>query len=141
MESAKPGDKVQVHYTGKLENGSVFDSSEGRDPLEFTIGSGQVIPGFEQAVSGMSPGEERSIRIPAPEAYGDRKDDLLIVVERKQLPPDMEPEVGQQLQLNQDGQAFVVRVQDVAADTITLDANHPLAGEDLEFKVQLVSID
>ena len=141
MESAKPGDKVQVHYTGMLEDGSVFDSSDGRDPLEFTIGSGQVIPGFDRAVSGMSPGQERSVRIPASDAYGDRKDDLVIVVEREQLPPDMDPAVGQQLQLKQDGRGFVVTVKDVGPESITLDANHPLAGEDLEFKVHLVSID
>lgn len=141
MESAKPGDKVQVHYTGMLEDGSVFDSSDGRDPLEFTLGSGQVIPGFDRAVSGMSPGQERSVRVPASDAYGDRKDDLVIVVEREQLPPDMDPAVGQQLQLKQDGRGFVVTVKDVGPESITLDANHPLAGEDLEFKVQLVSID
>ena len=141
MESAKPGDKVQVHYTGMLEDGSVFDSSDGRDPLEFTLGSGQVIPGFDRAVSGMSPGQERSVRVPASDAYGDRKDDLVIVVEREQLPPDMDPAIGQQLQLKQDGRGFVVTVKDVGPESITLDANHPLAGEDLEFKVQLVSID
>jgi FKBP-type peptidyl-prolyl cis-trans isomerase 2 len=141
MDSAKPGDKVQVHYTGMLEDGSVFDSSDGRDPLEFTLGSGQVIPGFDRAVSGMSPGQERSVRIPASDAYGDRKDDLVIVVEREQLPPDMDPAVGQQLQLKQDGRGFVVTVKDVGPESITLDANHPLAGEDLEFKVHLVSID
>ena len=141
MESAKPGDKVQVHYTGMLEDGSVFDTSDGRDPLEFTLGSGQVIPGFDQAVSGMSPGQERSVRIPASDAYGDRKDDLVIVVEREQLPPDTDPAVGQQLQLKQDGRGFVVTVKDVGPESITLDANHPLAGEDLEFKVHLVSID
>jgi len=141
MESAKPGDKVQVHYTGMLEDGSVFDSSDGRDPLEFTLGSGQVIPGFDRAVSGMSPGQERSVRVPASDAYGDRKDDLVIVVEREQLPPDMDPAVGQQLQLKQDGRGFVVTVKDVGPESITLDANHPLAGEDLEFKVHLVSID
>lgn len=141
MDSAKPGDKVQVHYTGMLEDGSIFDSSDGRDPLEFTLGSGQVIPGFDRAVSGMSPGQERSVRIPASDAYGDRKDDLVIVVEREQLPPDMDPVIGQQLQLKQDGRGFVVTVKDVGPESITLDANHPLAGEDLEFKVQLVSID
>lgn len=141
MASAKSGDTVRVHYTGKLEDGSVFDSSDGRDPLEFTVGSGQVIPGFDQAVAGMSPGEEREIRIPAAEAYGDRKDDLVIIVERAQLPPDIEPAVGQQLQLSQEGRAFVVTVADVNEQNITLDANHPLAGEDLTFELQLVEID
>lgn len=139
--SAKPGDTVRVHYTGKLGDGSVFDSSEGRDPLEFTVGSGQVIPGFDAAVSGMSPGDERSVTIPAADAYGDRKDDLVIEVERAQLPPDIDPAVGQQLQLSQEGRAFVVTVADVAPESITLDANHPLAGEDLTFDLHLVGID
>lgn len=141
MASAKSGDTVRVHYTGKLEDGSVFDSSDGRDPLEFTVGSGQVIPGFDQAVTGMSPGDERQVKISAAEAYGDRKDDLVIVVERAQLPPDIDPAVGQQLQLSQEGRAFVVTVADVNERSITLDANHPLAGEDLTFDLQLVEID
>lgn len=141
MPSAKAGDTVRVHYTGKLEDGSVFDSSDGRDPLEFTVGTGQVIPGFEAAVSGMSPGEERSVTIPATDAYGDRKDDLVIVVDRTQLPPDIEPSVGQQLQLSQEGRAFVVTIADVTPEKITLDANHPLAGEDLTFDLELVGIE
>ena len=140
MASAKSGDTVRVHYTGKLDDGSVFDSSDGRDPLEFTVGSGQVIPGFDQAVAGMSPGDERQVKIPAAEAYGDRKDDLVIVVERAQLPPDIDPTVGQQLQLSQEGRAFVVTVADVNEQNITLDANHPLAGRDLTFDLQLVDI-
>lgn len=141
MEFAKSGDTVRVHYTGTLDDGSIFDSSDGRDPLEFTLGSGQVIPGFDEAVSGMKPGEERRVTIAAPEAYGDRKDDLLITVERAQLPPDIAPEVGQQLQLSQEGRSFVVTVADVNPESITLDANHPLAGEDLTFNLHLVSID
>lgn len=139
--TAKSGDTVRVHYTGKLEDGSVFDSSQGRDPLEFTVGSGQVIPGFDQAVAGMKPGDEREVTIPAENAYGDRKEDLVIVVERSQLPPDIDPDVGQQLQLKQDGQAFVVTVADVQPENITLDANHPLAGETLTFELKLVEID
>lgn len=141
METAKAGDTVRVHYTGTLEDGSVFDSSEGRDPLQFTVGSGQVIPGFDQAVSGMKPGDERNVTIPAAEAYGARRDDLVIEVERQRLPDDLEPEVGQQLQLSQEGQTFVVRVTDVSDASVTLDANHPLAGEDLTFQLQLVDID
>lgn len=141
MSSAKSGDTVRVHYTGKLGDGSVFDSSEGRDPLEFTVGSGQVIPGFDAAVSGMSPGDERSVTIPAADAYGERKEDLMIVVERSQIPQEIDPSVGQQLQLSQEGRAFVVTVADVTAENITLDANHPLAGEDLTFDLQLVAIE
>lgn len=139
--AAKSGDTVKVHYTGRLEDGSVFDSSDGRDPLEFTVGSGQVIPGFDEAVSGMSAGEERSVTIPAAAAYGDRKDDLVIVVDRAQLPPGVEPEIGQQLQLSQDGRGFVVTVADISTESITLDANHPLAGRDLTFDLHLVGID
>lgn len=140
MEAAKTGDVVRVHYTGKLGDGRVFDSSEGRDPIEFTLGSGQVIPGFEQAVSGMAPGDERSITIPADRAYGERKDELTLVVDRAELPNEIEPEVGQQLQLSQEGQSFVVTITDVSSEDITLDANHPLAGEDLTFELQLVGI-
>ncbi|MBR9988987.1 MAG: peptidylprolyl isomerase [Gemmatimonadetes bacterium] len=139
--TAKSGDTVRVHYTGKLEDGSVFDSSHGRDPLEFTVGSGQVIAGFDQAVAGMKPGDEREVTIPAENAYGDRKDELVIVVERSQLPPDIDPDVGQQLHLKQDGQAFVVMVAAVQPESITLDANHPLAGEALTFELKLVEID
>ena len=138
--AAKAGDTVRVHYTGTLEDGSVFDTSDGRDPLEFTVGSGQVIPGFDDAVSGMSAGDERSVTIPAAQAYGERKDELVIHVERSKLPPDIDPAVGQQLQLSQDGRSFVVTVTDVGADSITLDANHPLAGEDLTFALRLVEI-
>jgi peptidylprolyl isomerase len=140
MEAAKPGDRVRVHYTGTLGDGSTFDSSAGREPLEFTVGSGQVIPGFESAVSGMRPGDERTITIPAAEAYGAHRDELVIEVERARLPNDLDPAVGQQLQLSQEGQSFMVRVTGVNAEHITLDANHPLAGEDLTFQLQLVEI-
>ncbi|HEX6133344.1 MAG TPA: peptidylprolyl isomerase [Longimicrobiales bacterium] len=140
MQSARSGDTVRVHYTGILDDGSVFDSSEGRDPLEFTLGSGQVIPGFDDAVSGMMPGEQRRVTIAAPEAYGDHREDLVIAVERSQLPPDLEPAVGQRLQLSQQGQAFLVTVTEVSSESITLDANHPLAGRDLTFDLQLVEI-
>ena len=140
MQPARPGDTVRVHYTGTLDDGSVFDSSEGRDPLEFTLGGGQVIPGFDEAVTGMHVGDARVITIPAAEAYGTRRDDLVLVVDRENLPDDMAPEVGDRLQLSQNGQPFVVTVTDVAAESITLDANHPLAGEDLTFQLQLVDI-
>lgn len=141
MQPARSGDTVRVHYTGRLDDGSVFDSSDGRDPLQFEVGSGQVIPGFDRAVTGMVPGEARSVTIEASDAYGDRRDDLILVVERTQLPPDLQPEVGQQLQLSQEGTAFAVTVADVTPDAITLDANHPLAGENLTFDLHLVGID
>ncbi len=141
MTEAKNGDKVKVHYTGKLDDGTVFDSSEGREPLEFEVGSGSVIAGFDAAVTGMQEGETRSAHIPADQAYGPYHDEMVMTVPRDQLPPDVEPEVGQMLQVStQNGDNFVVRVTDVSADTVTLDANHPLAGEDLNFDIQLVQI-
>ncbi len=141
MAEAKNGDKVRVHYTGRLSNGAVFDSSEDREPLEFTLGEGQVIPGFEKAVVGMQPGESKTAEIPASEAYGTRNDDMVIEVPREQFPPDVEPEVGQQLQVRQaNGQSFVVNVTDVSDTVVTLDANHPLAGEDLTFDIELLEI-
>ncbi len=141
MAQAKKGDKVQVHYTGKLDDGTVFDSSQGRDPLEFQLGTGSVIPGFEEAVMGMQEGESKTAYIPADQAYGEYHDEMLLTVSRDQFPPDLEPQVGQELQLReQDGQTFVVQVKDVSDDEVTLDANHPLAGEDLTFDIQLVKV-
>jgi peptidylprolyl isomerase len=140
MQAAGTGDLVRVHYTGKLDDGSVFDSSAGRDPLQFRLGGGEVIPGFEQAVTGMSPGEERRVTIPADEAYGARREELVLVVSREELPAELEPKVGQQLQMSQDGQDFVVTISDVTEQDVVLDANHPLAGEDLTFELQLVDI-
>jgi peptidylprolyl isomerase len=141
MAQAQNGDTVKVHYTGKLSDDTVFDSSESRDPLEFTIGSGQIIPGFEQAVIGMQPGESKTATIPADQAYGPYQEDLLIEVERSQFPADVTPEVGQQFQIRQaDGQATVVTVADVSGPQVTLDANHPLAGQDLTFDIELVEI-
>ncbi len=141
MAQAKKGDKVQVHYTGKLDDGTVFDSSQGRDPLEFQLGTGSVIPGFEEAVVGMQEGENKTAHIPADQAYGEYHDEMLLTVPRDQFPPDVEPQVGQELQLReQDGQTFVVQVKDVSGDEVTLDANHPLAGEDLTFDIQLVRV-
>jgi FKBP-type peptidyl-prolyl cis-trans isomerase 2 len=140
MAQAKSGDTVRVHYTGRLEDGSVFDSSEGREPLEFVLGAQQVIPGFEAAVDGLSPGEERSVSIPADRAYGPRREEMVLTVGRDQFPDGIRPEVGQQLQMSQDGQAAVVTVTGVSDAEVTLDANHPLAGKDLLFDVQLVEI-
>ena len=142
MENVQSGSVVRVHYTGKLEDGTVFDSSEGREPLEFTLGSGQVISGFDQAVAGMSVGESRSARIPADEAYGPRREDLLLEVDRQQIPEGIDLAVGTQLQLQQsDGQAVPVTVTDLGSDSVTLDANHPLAGQDLIFELELVGVD
>ncbi len=140
MAQAKSGDTVRVHYTGRLEDGSVFDSSDGREPLEFVLGAQQVIPGFEAAVDGLSPGEERSVSIPADRAYGPRREEMVLVVGLDQFPAEIQPEVGQQLQMSQDGQVAIVTVTGVSDAEVTLDANHPLAGKDLVFDVQLVEI-
>lgn len=142
MENAQAGNTVRVHYTGKLDDGTVFDSSEGREPLEFTLGSGQVINGFDEAVSGMSVGETRSARIAADDAYGQRRDDLLLEVDRQQIPEGIDLEVGTQLQLQQgDGQTVPVTVADLGNESVTLDANHPLAGQDLIFELELVEVE
>lgn len=141
MSQAQQGDTVKVHYTGKLEDGRVFDSSVEREPLEFTIGENLVIPGFEQAVVGMNVGDSITATVPSDEAYGPRRDDLLLKVDRGQLPQDMEPEVGQQLEVReQSGRTTTVTIAAVGTQDVTLDANHPLAGEDLVFDIQLVEI-
>ena len=138
---ANDGDTARVHYTGTLEDGTVFDTSRGREPLEFTLGGGELIPGFEEAVKGMQIGQTKTVTIPANEAYGQRRDDLLMVVEREKLPEGMEPAVGQQLQMQRtDGMTAIVVVSDISETTITLDANHPLAGKDLTFEIELVEI-
>jgi FKBP-type peptidyl-prolyl cis-trans isomerase 2 len=138
---AKNGDIVKVNYTGKLEDGTIFDSSEGRAPLEFTLGAGQMIPGFEKAVLGMKVGETKTVTIPSKEAYGQRHDELVMEIPREELPPDLNPQVGLQLQSTRsDGAIVVVTIIEVADTTITVDANHPLAGKDLIFEIKLVSI-
>jgi len=141
MTTAATGDTVHVHYTGKLDDGSVFDASEGRDPLAFTLGGGQVIPGFDQAIDGMRIGESKTVRIPAEEAYGSRRDELLLELPNEQLPDDLDVEVGARLHMRgPDGGAVPVTVVAKHDDGITLDANHPLAGEALTFELQLVAI-
>jgi peptidylprolyl isomerase len=140
MAQAKTGDTVRVHYKGSLSDGTVFDTSRNRDPLEVTLGSGQLIPGFENAVLGMETGEERRVTIPAEDAYGPRREELILEVPRGRFPPDIEPEVGKQLRMTQEGHDFVVVVQDVKEDSVTLDANHPLAGKELIFELELVEV-
>ncbi|MFQ6112908.1 MAG: peptidylprolyl isomerase [bacterium] len=140
MTQVKHGDTVKVHYTGKLEDGTVFDSSIDGEPMQFKIGEGQLISGFEQAVVGMKPGETKSANVPANEAYGPHREDMVIVVERKKLPAHLNPEVGQQLQSIQGGQTIIVTVTDVSESTVTLDANHPLAGKNLFFDIHLIEI-
>lgn len=141
MSEAKKGDKVKVHYTGRLNDGSEFDSSKDREPLEFEIGSQQVIPGFENAVLGLKTGESVTVNIPSDDAYGSRVDEMVLKIEKEKLPPDFNPELGQQFQLpQQNGQNVVVTVTDISDTQIELDANHPLAGKDLTFDIQLVDI-
>lgn len=138
---AREGDKVKVHYTGTLKDGTVFDSSRGRDPLEFTIGAGRLIPDFEQTVIGMSLGESRTITILAENAYGEYRDELVLVVDRDRFPPDLRPDVGQQLELRRpDGRVQTVTVAETSELSVTLDANHPLAGRDLTFDIELVEV-
>lgn len=141
MAEAQQGDTVRIHYTGSLEDGTVFDTSENRDPLEFTLGEGEVISGFENAVQGMAEGETKTAEVPPDHAYGPRRDDLVLTVAKEQLPADLEPEVGDQLEMRtQDGQAFPVKVTQVGEEQVQLDANHPLAGEALIFEIELVEI-
>ncbi len=141
MAAAKHGDSVQVHYTGKLLDGTVFDSSRSRQPLRFKLGSGQVIAGFEKAVTGMLVGESKTVSIPPEEAYGQRRDDRIVTLRRNQLPANLNVTVGQRLELTQeDDQAFLATVSGVTPDLITLDANHPLAGKTLTFELELVGI-
>ncbi|MEX0778834.1 MAG: peptidylprolyl isomerase [Balneolales bacterium] len=139
MSQVKDGDTVKVHYTGKLADGSEFDSSADKEPMEFKIGEGKLIPGFEQAVVGMNIGDKNTIKIPSAEAYGERRDDMNVSVEKEKLPEDLTPELGQQLQIQQqDGKAIPVVIADISDTHVTLDANHPLAGEDLTFEIEVV---
>jgi len=141
VAQAENGDIVKVHYTGKLENGMIFDTSAKRGPLRFTIGDGQLIPGFEQAVVGMNLGESKRVKVPADKAYGPHCEEMVLVVDQNQLPKHLKLEVGQQLQIPQkDGNKTLVTVTNVSESSVTLDANHPLAGKDLTFDIQLVEI-
>lgn len=142
MTQAASGNTVKVHYTGKLSNGQVFDSSEGKTPLEFTIGNGQIIKGFENGVIGMEVGEKKTLNVPAEEGYGEHREELVAVVDKNNIPEHIDLAVGRQLQLQQqDGQQFNVTITDISDKDVTLDANHPLAGKELVFDVEMVSID
>ncbi len=141
MQQAKSGDKVRVHYHGKLRSGETFDSSQGRDPLEFTVGSGQVIKGFDQGVEGMQVGDKKTVEIPVQDAYGEKEEGRVVEFPKAQFPPDMNPQPGMQLMMS-DGQGnqIPVVVTEIKDDVVVLDANHPLAGEDLIFDIELVEI-
>ena len=141
MPQIKDGDTVKVHYTGKLNDGTVFDSSLEREPLELTIGAGQLIAGFEKALVGMEPEQSKTINIKAADAYGPFNDDAVMKVDRKELPADLKLEEGLQLNMqNPQGGSVVVTVTGFSETEVTLDANHPLAGKDLNFDLQIVSI-
>lgn len=142
MAAAQKGNTVSVHYKGLLKDGTVFDSSENREPLSFTIGEGKLIPGFETAVVGLAPGETTKAEVPPEEGYGPHREEMVLAVDKEQLPEDLEPSVGQQLQMQQqDGKSMIVTVAEVSNSSVTLDANHPLAGKDLVFEIELVAID
>ncbi|UPK68873.1 peptidylprolyl isomerase [Chitinophaga filiformis] len=141
MQAVKNGDTVRVHYHGRLTNGTTFDSSEGRDPLEFKVGAGMVIKGFDNGVVDMKVGDKRTLNIPVEEAYGPKNDELIMEFPKENIPADLNPQVGMDLQMsNPQGQVFPVKVAAISADFITLDANHPLAGEALIFDIELVEI-
>jgi len=141
MSQAKDGDKVKVHYTGKLENGEVFDSSKDRQPLEFEIGGGNVMPGVEKGIIGMEIGDTKSIQIPPEDAFGPWRRELLVDLKRNEFPENMNLTVGQKLQMrHMDGDPLSLIITDVNEDTVTLDANHPLAGKTLVFDVELIGI-
>lgn len=141
MTAAKEGDTVQVHYTGTLTDGSEFDSSRKRnEPIQFTLGQGQMIAGFEKAVDGMSVGESKQVNIPSQEAYGEVKKEMIMEVAKTDFPPDITPTEGQQLAVNTQGQQVPVTITEIKGDKVVLDANHPLAGKDLVFDIELVEI-
>jgi peptidylprolyl isomerase len=141
MREVKKGDKIKIHYHGRLDDGTTFDSSEGREPLEFEVGGGMVIPGFDNGVLGMTPGQKKTINIPVDEAYGPVQDDMFMEFPINRFPEDMKPEVGMSLNMsNGSGQAIPVVIAEVQDEVVILDANHPLAGEDLTFDLELVEI-
>jgi len=142
MTQVKEGDTVRIHYTGTLADGETFDSSQGRDPLEFTVGSGQIIPGLEAALPGMAVGEKKTVEVPAAEAYGDADPDARQAVPRADIPKDIPLDIGTRLQVQTpQGQVMPVTVAEVTDSKVILDANHPLAGQDLTFAIELVEID
>lgn len=141
MTQAKAGDTVRIHYTGTLKTGETFDSSEGRDPLEFTVGSGQIIPGLDSAIPGMAVGDKKTVEVPCDDAYGEADPNARQSVPRSQIPPNIPLEKGLQLQMQMpSGQSVPVVVAEVTEEEVTLDANHPLAGQDLIFAIEMVEV-
>lgn len=142
MAQAEQGDTVRIHYTGRLEDGTVFDTSRDRDPIQFTIGDGRLMPpGFEQAVVGMRPGESNTVRVPMEDAFGPYREEMVVMVDRDRFPGDLKLEVGQTLEITSSGgQRTLATVTNISDATVTLDANHPLAGKDLILDVRLIEI-
>ena len=141
MSQAKQGNSVKVHYTGKLDDGTVFDSSVGREPLDFTVGARQLIAGFDEAVVGMAVGEKKTVRIAPEQAYGPHNPEMTLQVPRSQLPAEIQPELGMQLEASQEGgHSMVVTVVEVTDESVTFDANHPLAGKALTFEIEVVEL-
>ncbi len=141
MTQAKRGDKVQVNYKGYLEDGTIFDSSEGKKPLDVVLGSGAVIPGFDAALDGMEVGDKKTVTIPMDQAYGNHNAEMVMQVPKSEIPPDLKPEIGQKLQVGgAAGELMTVEVLDLTDEFIVLDANPPLAGKDLIFDLELVAI-
>ena len=141
MQQVKSGDKVKVHYHGRLDNGETFDKSEGREPLEFEVGSGMVIKGFDDGVTGMAVGEKKTINIPFNEAYGPKNPEMIIDMPKDRFPKDMEIEIGMPLGMSDSqGNQFQVVVTQIKEESVVLDANHPLAGQDLTFNLELIEI-
>lgn len=142
MTTATKGNTVKIHYTGKLQDGTVFDSSRDREPLEFTVGEGQLISGFENAVDGMEEGEEKSVTLKPDEAYGQPREELVAEFKKSDFPDHINPQEGMMLQLkNENQQPMNVQVTDVSDEKVTLDGNHPLAGKDLTFDIELVEVE
>lgn len=141
MTQAKNGDTVKVNYTGRLSDGTVFDSTDNREPLQFKLGEDRLITGFEEAVMGMTPGESKTVELPPEEAYGPRRDEMVVEIDRGNIPAEMDPKVGQRLQLQRrDGQPVEATVTQVTTSNVTVDANHPLAGCRLTFEIELVEV-
>ena len=143
MAQAKAGDTVRVHYEGQLSDGTIFDSSLEREPIEFILGQDTVIPGFEQAVLGMEAGESKDVSIPPEDGFGEYSEDLVVNIEKSMLPPDINPELGMQLEVSSEEEGETPRVftiADIAEDSVTLDGNHPLAGKEIAFKIELLEI-
>lgn len=136
----EPGKTVKVHYKGSLEDGTIFDTTQGREPLEFEVGAGQVIPGFDAAVRKLEEGKTEKVTIPSAEAYGEKRQDLIATLAHSQLPEDLEPEVGLTLQLKTPQGALPVRVIGIGEEGVTIDGNHPLAGQDLTFEMTVVEV-